>query len=275
MNNTFTIFYVFITFSFALKITAATLPKEEKTIFPNTTSFYVSISEIVPAQLRYASRNVQEKKNKKIKNNDAIWNPDKSCWIYKYDQGRSIFSFEEAFPVVKASFGYVLTDGHHDVLSSLVLGAQRIPVKVIADLSSLTEDQFWIEAENTGLAYLYDTDGKRKIPPRDFKNLKDDPNRFFAAITARKCLKGSSINDSIGADYPIWIKVGKDIPFIEFHIADVLWKNHLIYQYEMGNNPPEDFVEQARKAIVAAKIEGLRVVAVRKYFRDLESACID
>jgi len=90
---------------------------------------YLDIAEIFPGQLRFSSENVRGKIKNKIKSGDARWNEVQGHWEYQYHDGLSIFSLKEAVPVLKASFGYVLIDGHHDVLSSLELGAKQIPVR--------------------------------------------------------------------------------------------------------------------------------------------------
>jgi hypothetical protein len=73
-------------------------------------------------------------------------------------------------------------------------------------------------------AYLYTTSGEKLLPPKKFSELKDDTNRYFAAITARKYTSNPDGSyASKGALYPLWIKVDKDIPFIEFKIANGLF----------------------------------------------------
>lgn len=236
---------------------------------PGEQVHYVSYHQIFPAQLRYSSQNVTEKVGKAISKGNAAWNEKENKWILKYDEGKSILSEKEALPVVLASFGYVLADGHHDVLSSIQLQAEMIPVRVIADLSQLEIEDFWKEAEKKGWAYLYAIGGQRSLPPQYFTDLQDDLNRYFAAITARKYVN-EDMKESSGAEYPLWIKIGKDIPFIEFKISDVLWMHGLIYNEDLHGNPPtEEFVELARKVLLEANIEGLRVVPERTYFKDL------
>lgn len=175
---------------------------------------------------------------------------------------------EKGIPVVKAYFGYVLIDGHHDVIANLALGAEELRVGVVADLSVLEENEFWEEMEKQGWAYLYDLSGNRNIPPRKFYLLEDDPNRYFAALTVRR-YADSKMAESSGAEYPLWIKIGKDIPFIEFKIADILWRHGFAYEYEMGESSPEEFVETARKILVEANNSGLRIVPQRKHFSEL------
>jgi hypothetical protein len=230
---------------------------------------YVSYQQIFPAQLRYSSQNVTEKVNKAIERKAAVWNEKDESWTFKYNHGTSILSEKEALPVVISSFGYVLADGHHDVLSSIKLNAEMIPIKVIADLSHLDSQQFWEKAEKKGWAYLYQIGGEKSTPPATFSDLVDDPNRYFAAITARKYPKEGS-NESFGAEYPLWVKVGKDIPFIEFKISDALWAQGFLYDEEqMGNPPSEDYEEFARKVLLEAEIQGLRVVPGRTHYSEI------
>lgn len=232
--------------------------------------FYTDIQCIYPSQLRYSSKNVQEKVDYTIRLHDANWNEDTKSWDLKYDGGKSPLSPEDAVPVVRGPFGLVLTDGHHHLLASLQLNAQTIPVKVIADLSQLDETSFWAEMEQNGWAYPYNILGERSPPPKDVKLLQDDPNRYFAAIIARKCRADGDLNSSRGATYPVWVKVGKDIPFIEFRISDALWKKGLRYNYDMGDNPSEALVEESRQILLDAKIPGLRVVPERTHYLDVK-----
>lgn len=210
----------------------------------------VSMNEVFPGQHRYSSWHVQEKMKKKV------------------EKGMPLCGGEKGIPVVKACFGYVLIDGHHDVIANLTLGAEELRIRIVADLSALEGNDFWNEMEKQGWAYLYDLSGNRNTPPRDFHLLEDDPNRYFAALTARR-YADSKMVESSGAEYPLWIKIGKDIPFIEFKIADILWKHGIAYEYEMGESPPEEFVETARKILIEANNLELKIVPQRKHFSEL------
>jgi hypothetical protein len=233
---------------------------------------YVSYHKIFPAQMRYSEQNVLEKVAKANAKGKATWNKAEKRWEYEHHHGTSILPKKKALPVVHAPFGYVLTDGHHDVLSSIKLGAEMIPIKVIKDLSHLSEKQFWNEAEQNGWAYLYTTSGEKVSPPKEFSELKDDTNRYFAAITARKYTSNDDGSySSKGANYPLWIKVDKDIPFIEFKIANALFAKDFVYDSEqMKNSPSDEVIEQARKILLEANIPGLRVIGSRQYFEQIE-----
>lgn len=234
---------------------------------------YINYHEISPGQVRFSSRNVQLKIDAAFKNGDVTVGPD-GCFHFKYYNGQSIFPEKEALPVIKAPFGYVLADGHHHTLAAISLGAQYLPIRLLADYSDMSPEQFWCVAEKNNQVFLYDLEGNHLNPPLRFNEnslyeLIDDANRYFAAITARKCEEGKGWVNSTGAEYPLWIKVGKDIPFIEFRIADALRNAGIVYSYEMGDEPSEQFVEQARQVLVQANIPGLRVVNTRTRYTEL------
>ncbi len=230
-------------------------------------ALYCPLNKIHPGQLRYAVLNVDDKIEKALKNNDAVLNAGTNSYSLKYNSGKSSLPLTSALPVIQAQFGYVLVDGHHDILASIKLGAQEIPIKVVEDLSSLSETGFWQEAEKRGLVYLSAIDGTRQIPPASFDNLVDDPNRYFAAISARKCdKKDQDPKTTTGAEYPLWIKVGKDIPFIEFKISDVLNRESIFYFNAMGDNPPAILFTKARRALRKNSIQGLKLVTRKTHY---------
>lgn len=233
-----------------------------------TSYMYLAYSELTPGQLRYSALNVQEKVNAALKKNNA-WKDEKSSeWHYKFNNDTSII--ETPLPVIIAPFGPVLVDGHHDTLASIELKAPMIPVFVMADFSDLSEEQFWNAALKNGLVYPYTLDNEYKIP-QNFSQLQDDPNRFFAALVARKCTKNKETGEMVAiaspktklADHPVWIKFGNEIPFIEFKISDVLKKYDLFYKNSWGENVSEEFVEKAREILVEHAISGLKVIPER------------
>ncbi len=230
---------------------------------------YLHYSQLLPGQVRYSSQNVKQKIEHALKKQDVVWNVNTARHEGKYFNGKSLFPEEEALPVIQAPFGLVLADGHHHTLAAITLQVEWIPIKVMADLSHLTADQFWTAAEQQGWVFLYDLEGNKTAPLQNFDHLLDDPNRYFAAFTARKCLANGDLATSYGAEYPVWIKVGKDIPFIEFRIADVWRQAGIHYDYEMGENPDAAFVEKARAVLINAHIPGLRVVPTRMHYSGL------
>lgn len=222
--------------------------------------FYVSYEKIFPGQVRFSSLNVARKVKEFKEQEKAIRDEAKATWKGAYHAGKSLFSEVEALPVLRAPFGYVLKDGHHDVLASIELKAEMVPIKVDEDLSHLTTEQFWKTAEEKGWAHLNKIDGQKSLPIKKFSDLIDDSNRYFASIIAMKITKKGKIK---GAEYPIWVKRKKDIPFIEFKISEALYAKGFMYKPEMGNKPNSEIVEQAREILLQAQIPGLEVVPRR------------
>jgi len=230
---------------------------------------YVHYTELHPAQLSYASKDVQEKIGESVRDGNAVKDERNKSWKFKHHDGKSIFSEKKQLSVVKARCGYVLLDGHHKVLASIKLGAHLIAIKVIADLSELDDTQFWLEAEKRGWAHPYTIDGIRTIPPRRFEDMTDDPYRWLPYLLKGKIPENGNMKEYSGADYPVWLKVGDDIPFIEFKIGQALFKNGIVYDHEMGDNLPAYLVEDCRKILLKAQIPGLRVVPNRKHYSQL------
>lgn len=236
-------------------------------------TFYVDINQILPGQNRYSKQTIEQKVNKIIKKKNGL----------KYDKGKSAYSLKSCFPVVNSKKGYVLVDGNHDWLASLRVGAQSVPIRVIADLKDLSMSAFWVVASQKGLVHPYNLDGEWETPSEPSK-MKDDPNRYFASITAHKLpsflaspiilkiyqaflkiINKLCIAHVIKSECnlrPLWVKLGKDIPFIELKIADVMRKNGLIYSYELRKkkNMYIEFKEQVRKVLANNPIDGLVTV---------------
>lgn len=255
---------------------------------------YVSINNVEPGQLRYSSLNVQDILNKLLASGVIAVNDDKnSTYPYRnisnFNNGTAIYPISAALPVVKApnpagapgAFTYVLVDGHHSTISALkTLGATTIPIYVVEDLSTLDCQEFYKTAIAKNYIYPYDLDGKfgcllpKFKNPETFTQMKDDPNRYFAAISARKCASTSTPNSqSTGADYPLWIKVGADIPFIEFFISTLLNQHGLVYKNEWGNQVPVWFLRQARCILKQNPIDGLCFIDKEIFYNDIQDIC--
>lgn len=226
--------------------------------------FYIHYSSLFPAQTRISQDGVEEKIEKAKAKGNAVWDQGAGSWSFKHDSGKSILSIKSPIPIVKAPFGFIPADGHHDIRASLELGAETIPVQIIADLSHLSIEEFWEQAEAEGWAYLYNLEGVKTTPVEHFQDLVDDPNRRFAGITARKY---DSDGSSRGAEYPLWIKMERDVPFIEFIIGDALRQNGLVFP---GNEPSIEFVEKARQILLNANIEGLKVLPNRIHYSQID-----
>lgn len=206
-------------------------------------AFYLHVSDILPGQNRISLQNV-ERKFLKINTKNAREQR------FEFDQGRSPYPSKKALPVVKSSFGFVLADGHHDVMAALKLNADTMPVYIIEDLSHLSIDDFWREAEKKNYVFLKTLAGVRKIPPRNFSQLEDDPNRYLASLLARKVEDVSKWSQSEGAETPVWIKLNAQ-RFVEFYLGDILRRNGIVFGKNMSNRLSESFIERCHHALLA------------------------
>lgn len=206
---------------------------------------YMPIKDITPGQVRYSAMNVQEKVDKALERKSAVKKGD--THVLAFDNGKSILELEVALPLLKARDGYVLLDGHHDLLSSMRLGAQTVPVEVKEEMAdmSIHDQRFWQKAEDKKLVFLYNLNGERvKELPR-FDAMQDDANRFFVTLILHRCntkdgviVKDYAISDKVyGHKTPVLIKIDKDIPFLEFYVGDLLRK----YGVQYHNNQGKDF----------------------------------
>jgi hypothetical protein len=82
---------------------------------------------------------------------------------------------------------YVI-DHHHLALALHGEGVKNVLVTVVADLSELTPDDFWLVLDHHSWVHPYDEDGRRrdfaKIP-KSIADLKDDPFRSLAGELRR------------------------------------------------------------------------------------------
>ncbi len=227
---------------------------------------YIHYSQIHPAQLSFSSKDVQSKIDEAIQEGHAFWNTTTKSWEFKHYAGQSIFAEKKQLAVVKAACGYVLLDGHHKVLASIKLGAYWINVKIVQDLTVMDENQFWHEAETKNWADLYSVYGTRAIPPKRFEDMQDDPYRWLPFLLKGVVPENNDMSKYKGVEYPVWIKIGDGVPFIEFKIAKALFKNGIKYSYEMGDNLSIEFVEQCRSILLNENIVGLFVVPNRVHY---------
>lgn len=238
------------------------------------TPMYVPLAKVFPGQVRYSNMNVLDKIQKAKAKGEAIC--DQEQCSFKFDKGQSILPLKKALPVVVAPFGLVLLDGHHDTLASIRLGAKTIPVEIKEDLSNLTEEEFWVQSAQRGWSYPHAIGGAWQVPDpkKGFGQLVNDPNRYFAAITARKCdLSTDTPETSRGATYPLWVKVGIDVPFIEFKISDMLNNNGFVYDEEKGQADLDQMTEEAREILAKNRVPQLKLIENRQNFLDIENLC--
>lgn len=224
---------------------------------------YINYKKIHPGQIRISQSNVDRKVANILKSGAATADKNsKTGYIYKYNDDKSIYDLKDALPVILAPEPYkiILGDGHHGLKTSLDLGAEIVPVKVIADLSDTPVDEFWKKAYSLGYAYPFNIDGKWEIPPASFKDTVNDTNRYFATIISNKVTKSKASSPakkgSYASKYPVWLKTVNTPLFVEFPIADTLKSNGFIYDdIKYKNDPSEELVEQARMILRDNNIE--------------------
>ncbi|MDF2966029.1 MAG: putative ParB-like nuclease [Rickettsiaceae bacterium] len=210
---------------------------------------FVNIEWLKPTQLRKSSINVA---NKLARSKGII-----------FDDGKSMLSLSDAVPVFKGFDGYLyLIDGHHNVLASIESKAKTIPVLIHDDLSDLNEDKFWEVAIAKNYAYLKDSNGEVKSPPKSFHDLVEDPLIYFAAISAFKCTPGQILTQqdyNKSLEHPLWLKVSNSVPFIEFSIANELHKSNFQFanQDRLNKDKLNSKIEEARKLLTNFSLEGL------------------
>ena len=133
---------------------------------------------------------------------------------------------------------HYIVDHHHLTLALLDEGVTQVLVAVIADLSMLEPDEFWVVLDHRSWVHPYDARGRRvgfaRIPKK-VTRLKDDPYRSLAGELRRA---GGFAKDTT--------------PFSEFLWADFLRRRIA------RRRIVEDFAGAMRKAMAFAKSQEAR-----------------
>jgi len=94
------------------------------------------------------------------------------------------------FPAIRGPKGRLyITDHHHLGRALQEEKIVSVMVAVLADLSSLDRDEFWIIMDYQQWAHPYDAKGRRRdfsAIPKNLKRLPDDPYRSLAAEVRRQ-----------------------------------------------------------------------------------------
>jgi hypothetical protein len=154
----------------------------------------IPISKLRPTQMTVGFREVERKRRE---------------WDDSGNKERAQLLRSHVVPVVIGPKGHhYLIDHHHFARALREAGATSVPVNVVADLSQLAKDEFWVFLDNRDWCHAYDGDGRRcdlEQIPKHLDDLADDPFRSLVAelIRAGGCPKS-------------------DTPFFEFLWADFL-----------------------------------------------------
>jgi hypothetical protein len=133
----------------------------------------VAVADLRPTQMTVGMREVHEKRK---------------MWREKEGHGDTYLG-KHVIPVLLGPKGrpYVI-DHHHLTRALMEEGVEHIATTVVADLSTLGKDEFWVFCDNRSWCHPYDEDGKRRSfddIPRGLKGLKDDPFRSLAGELRR------------------------------------------------------------------------------------------
>ncbi len=179
----------------------------------------VAVSDLRPTQMTVGFREVAEKRR---------------AWTEIAEKSGADFLGRHMVPVLLGPKGHPYVIDHHHLARALLdEGVEEVATTVVADLSSLDRDAFWVVADNRGWCHPYDGDGVRcafKDIPRSIAALKDDPYRSLAGELRRA---GGYAKETI--------------PFTEFLWADFLRRNIKTKLVE------EDFPAALTKALKLAK----------------------
>ena len=154
----------------------------------------VAIAELRPTQVTVGYREVAEKRRD---------------WADRPEDDRAEWLGRHMIPVLLGpkKRPYVI-DHHHLARALLEEGCERVLVDVVADLSMLERDAFWIFVDNRGWCHPYDAEGRRAgfdAIPKAVADLADDPYRSLAGALRRA---GGYAKETV--------------PFTEFMWADAL-----------------------------------------------------
>jgi hypothetical protein len=144
-----------------------TLPREPR-IHP------VPIGELRPTQITVGMREVEAKRKH---------------WRNHPDRKKPDFLGKHLIPVVLGpKERYYVIDHHHLSLALHKEGVREIATAIVADLSKLSREAFWIFLDNRGWMHPFDDHGRRRgyeDLPKSIADLRDDPYRSLAGELRR------------------------------------------------------------------------------------------
>ena len=154
----------------------------------------MAIADLRPTQITVGFREVSEKRRE---------------WSAMPEADRPAFLSRHMIPVLLGpkTKPYVI-DHHHLARALHDEGRETVQVNVVADLSNLDRDAFWVFADNRGWCHPYDGAGHRvgfDQIPKAITDLTDDPFRSLAGALRRA---GGFAKETV--------------PFTEFMWADAL-----------------------------------------------------
>ncbi len=134
----------------------------------------VPITDLRPTQMTVGFREVEEKRRH---------------WRAQAEDKQPTFLGAHMIPVILGPKGRPhIIDHHHLVRALHEEGVEQVLTNVVANLSALSKDSFWVVVDNRGWCHPYDTEGKRRDfadIPVSVAKLADDPFRSLAGELRR------------------------------------------------------------------------------------------
>jgi len=134
----------------------------------------VPIAELRPTQITVGMREVRAKQ---------------TAWKEQDKRKKAEFLGRHMIPIVRGpKERHYIIDHHHLSLALYNEGVTSVLVVALADLRSLTKDQFWRFLDNRSWVHPYNAGGRRcnfDEIPRRLADLKDDPYRSLAGELRR------------------------------------------------------------------------------------------
>ena len=178
----------------------------------------VKIADLRPTQMTVGLHEVEIKKK---------------AWLKERAGKQADFLGDHLVPAVRGPKYLYVIDHHHLCRALLEAGQTEVAVSIVADLSALEKDAFWVFMDNRNWLHAYDARGKRcgwSDLPKSIAALADDPYRSLAGGLRRM---GGYAKDAT--------------PFSEF-----LWADFLRRRID-AELVKDDYASAARKAMKLAK----------------------
>lgn len=245
----------------------ATLVEPPPKLPRHGTTFYLSIQFLIPGQEWISVDNIIGKIKKAHTETTFVKNKHGEIDI-AFADGTSAepMTDQPKIKVAATEAGYIIIDGHHETCRAVLLGSKTVPVEVVEDFTKrhpkMAMEAVWSELKSKHLSLFSEAKTPKHLAqfPPCLCDLSDKPNRFLARLLGMKVLTDEqgkvTLAETRGVKHPIWVKVNRGIPFIEFYIADILEKNSIHYDIRWGEDVPKDIVEEARHALVIAQANG-------------------
>lgn len=243
-------------------------------------TLFLPLAHLKPGQVRLSYLNMLDKLNEFLPEGAGQHACQYDNYSLNHDNGRSLYPAEDPVEAVWTSEGPVLVDGHHSVGASYFAGAQSIAVTILDERKylDLAGEDLWAELVGDSRAFLTLRDGITQLAkPPIFPELFDDPNRFWVAALAKKIITSqkegplpivSKVKQLVAE--PLWAKVNNEVPFMEFYLAQALYKQGIVYQPEWGLEISPENKDAVISVFRSVKAKDARMSQLRIYGSEIE-----